>query len=156
MPTLHNIKTLFVRGKNGEFVPISAIQGRGIEEFKRTSGNGSPGSADEYTITYSDGTTDTLTIHNGRDGAMSEAEVARMIQQYFVDHPGSGGGSASVSPATKDRLGVVSVGENLTVTEEGKLSVDTTEKAEEGGVKPITSGGVYTILGNINALLAAI
>ena len=34
----------------------------------RTSGNGEPGSIDIYTITYSDGTTDSFSVYNGKDG----------------------------------------------------------------------------------------
>lgn len=42
--------------------------GRGIASILRTSGNGEPGSIDIYTITYSDGTTDSFSVYNGKDG----------------------------------------------------------------------------------------
>lgn len=38
----------------------------------------------------------------------------------------------------------------------GKLDVQTTDKMEEGNTLPITSAGVYTVVGNINALLDTI
>ena len=42
--------------------------GRGIVSIVRTSGNGAAGSTDTYTITYTDGTTSTFTVYNGKDG----------------------------------------------------------------------------------------
>lgn len=42
--------------------------GRGIVSIVRTSGDGSPGTNDTYTITYSDTSTSTYTVHNGSDG----------------------------------------------------------------------------------------
>nr|DAL39409.1 MAG TPA_asm: hypothetical protein [Caudoviricetes sp.] len=59
-------------------------------------------------------------------------------------------------PATAERLGGVKVGVWLNVAEDGTLSVDTADRAEEDNTKPITSAAVYTEIGNINALLATI
>lgn len=42
--------------------------GRGIASILRTSGDGAPGSIDTYTITYSDSSTDTFSVYNGKDG----------------------------------------------------------------------------------------
>ena len=57
--------------------------------------------------------------------------------------------------ATKESAGVIKVGENLSI-EEGVLSVETTNNAEEDNTKPMTSAGVYIQLGNINELLEKI
>lgn len=73
---------------------------------------------------------------------------------HFIPAVGEGGGV--VLPATKERLGGVKVGENLSVTKDGVLSVDTTDSAEQDNTKPITSAGVNLVVGNINALLAII
>lgn len=51
--------------------------------------------------------------------------------------------------------GGYAIGDGLKV-ENGKLSVDTATAAEQDNTKPITSGAVYTTVGNINALLATI
>lgn len=59
-------------------------------------------------------------------------------------------------PATTGTLGGVIVGDNLLVTEEGVLSVDVANDAEEDNTRPITAAAVYTEIGNINALLATI
>lgn len=43
--------------------------GIGIDSITRTSGDGSPGTTDTYTITYSDSTTSTFDVYNGADGS---------------------------------------------------------------------------------------
>ena len=50
---------------------------------------------------------------------------------------------------------VSEIGEGLKV-DGGKLVVDTTDTIEQGNIKPVTSAAVYTVVGNINALLASI
>lgn len=42
--------------------------GRGIVSIDRTSGDGSPGTTDIYTITYDDESTDEFSVYNGADG----------------------------------------------------------------------------------------
>lgn len=42
--------------------------GAGIQSVQRTAGDGSPGTADTYTITLTNGTTSTFTVYNGADG----------------------------------------------------------------------------------------
>ena len=42
--------------------------GRGIKSVSRTSGDGTPGTSDTYTITYTDLTTSTFIVYNGKDG----------------------------------------------------------------------------------------
>lgn len=61
-----------------------------------------------------------------------------------------------VTPATAEKLGVIKVGNNLEITKDGVLSVTTTNDAEEDNTRPITSAGVYTQVGNIEILLAAL
>lgn len=48
------------------------------------------------------------------------------------------------------------VDENTLRLEDGVLSVNTTDRMEADNTQPITSAGVYTQVGNINALLATI
>lgn len=59
-------------------------------------------------------------------------------------------------PATTERLGVVQIGENLKITAEGVLSVDTATEVEQDNTKPITSAAVHTEIGNIDILLKTI
>ena len=55
--------------------------GNGIDNIVRTSGDGSPGTTDTYTITYTDATTDTFTVYNGAngEGAGSVTSVAMSV-----------------------------------------------------------------------------
>ena len=46
----------------------TGADGRGIVSIIRTDGDGSAGTIDTYTITYTDLTTSTFTIYNGKDG----------------------------------------------------------------------------------------
>ena len=48
---------------------LHILDGRGIVSITRTTGNGTSGSTDTYTISYSDGTTSYFTVYNGKDGA---------------------------------------------------------------------------------------
>lgn len=57
--------------------------------------------------------------------------------------------------ATQTQAGVIKVGDNLDIND-GVISVQTTNNAEEDNTKPMTSAGVYTQLGNINVLLSKI
>ena len=59
-------------------------------------------------------------------------------------------------PATTTTLGGIIVGDDLLITEEGRLSVDKANAVEGDNTKPITAAAVYTEIGNINALLATI
>jgi hypothetical protein len=47
---------------------VDGADGRGITSITRTVGDGSPGTTDTYTITYTDETTDEFTVYNGADG----------------------------------------------------------------------------------------
>lgn len=48
---------------------LRILDGRGIVSITRTTGNGTSGSTDIYTIMYSDNTTSVFTVYNGKDGA---------------------------------------------------------------------------------------
>lgn len=63
---------------------------------------------------------------------------------------------AEVLPATTTTIGGIIVGENLSITEEGVLSVNVANAAEEDNTRPITSAAVFAEVGNINVLLSTI
>ena len=48
-------------------VGTPGVPGRGILSFERISGDGSPGSNDVYRVSYTDGTHQDITIHQGED-----------------------------------------------------------------------------------------
>lgn len=64
--------------------------------------------------------------------------------------------TGSIGYATKDKAGTIKVGDNLKISEDGVLSVDTTDTAQQDNTKPMTSAGVYTLAGNIEVLLATL
>jgi len=59
-----------LRGPAGAVGPTGAtgIAGASVDTVVRTTGDGSAGTTDTYTITYSDATTSTFTVYNGADG----------------------------------------------------------------------------------------
>jgi len=61
-----------VAGKPGE-------DGRGIVSIIRTSGDGSPGTTDTYTITYTDATTSTFAVYNGADGTSGGGDMLKSV-----------------------------------------------------------------------------
>ena len=68
MPTLNNLNVVFIRDRDGNFTPINGFigsPGRGIVSIERTSGDGSPGTVDTYTITYTDSNISTFNVTNG-------------------------------------------------------------------------------------------
>ena len=73
-------------------------------------------------------------------GEVDPAAVQKIVDDYLKANPPS----------------PVKAGNGLSMAEDGTLSVDTADKAEKDNAKPITSAGVYTEIGNINALLATI
>ena len=64
--------------------------------------------------------------------------------------------TAALPMASDEILGGVKVGKNLKIDENGVLSVDTVTEVMQDNTKPITSGAVYTEVGNIEALLKAL
>lgn len=54
--------------------------------------------------------------------------------------------------ATREQLGMIIVGDNLLVTEDGVLSVDTADVAEPNNTKPITSQGRAQAVGTFERI----
>ena len=69
---------------------------------------------------------------------------------------GDPGESGTSIPATTQDLGGIIVGDDLTITNEGRLSVLKANAVEEDNTRPITAAAVYVEVGNINALLQTI
>lgn len=78
------------------------------------------------------------------DNQISEEAFEKAFEEYFSDNPNT----LAKSIPTDD---------TLKVTEDGKLSVNTTnEIIQEDNTLPVTAGAVYKQIGNINALLETI
>lgn len=77
-----------------------------------------------------------------------EREIRELVEQ--------GGGEISLKDipiASTETAGLVKVGENLEITEDGTLNVLTADNAQEDNTRPITAAAVYAQVGNIDALL---
>jgi hypothetical protein len=63
-----NISKLEIAQPAQTVVKLATAPGRGVTDISRTAGNGSSGTTDTYTITYSDSSTSTFNVYNGLDG----------------------------------------------------------------------------------------
>lgn len=71
--------------------------GKGIVSIVRTAGDGSPGTTDTYTVTYTDNNTKEIPIYNGKDGA----GTGDMLKEtYDADGDGVVDNSAKVNNHT--------------------------------------------------------
>lgn len=76
--------------------------GRGIVSIERTAGDGSPGSVDTYTITYTDNTTNTFNVKNG-----TEITVSNTVTETETN-PVSGSAVASyVTTELEKAIGII-------------------------------------------------
>lgn len=73
-------------------------------------------------------------------------KAKQMIDEHIRDLP----------VATEETLGAVKVGDGLSITQDGKLSVHCADSAEEGNLLPISSSAVDTEVEKINKKLAAV
>lgn len=63
-------------GKDGSVGPMGPVgpAGRGIVSIRKTSGDSTSGTTDTYTIKYTDDSTSTFNVYNGKDGSTTEIE----------------------------------------------------------------------------------
>ena len=85
------------------------------------------------------------------DLADLETEAKNNLVAAINEAAQTGSGSA-----TAEKLGLVRIGKNLTITKDGVLSVDTADAVEKDNTKPVTSAAVHVEIGNIEVLLAAL
>lgn len=90
----------------------------------------------------------------GRDGADGYGGAVVNGSKLTLTSAEEAGGK--VEPATTEKLGGIIVGDNLTITEEGRLSVDTATEPEADNTRPITAAAVQASIGNIEVLLQTI
>lgn len=119
--------------RGSEVQTMDIMDGVGIAGIEKTA---TIDNVDEYTITMTDGSSYTFTVTNGSGGG--------------------GGSSADVPIASEAVAGIVRVGENLKISADGVLSVDTATAVEEDNTRPVTSAAVQTTVGNIEILLKTI
>lgn len=84
-----------------------------------------------------------FTPGGGGGSTVTDEQIQEAVEKYFEENPIPGGGTAFEIDETLSLKG-------------GVLSVKTTSEMEEDNTLPITSAGVYTVVGNIEALLGTI
>lgn len=87
------------------------------------------------------------------DGSGSPADPTDDVYNQIMEKLNALDGA---TPATAEKLGLVRIGENLKITKDGVLSVDTANAVEKDNTKPVTSAAVHVEIGNIEVLLAAL
>lgn len=87
---------------------------------------------------------------SGETEEISQEQLEAAVKQYFDKNP------LTIPAMSADTLGGAKVGDNLKMSEDGHLSVDTADTAEEDNTKPITAAAVHVVLGNIEAILDTI
>lgn len=82
------------QGATGDAGP-QGEKGVGIQSIERTAGDGSPGTADTYTITLTDGSTEAFAIYNGADGTSFTVKGRyETLEALEAAHPAGSEGEA--------------------------------------------------------------
>lgn len=92
---------------------------------------------------------------SSRPGGYFTPQDVCNIQSFWLAAAADTGTPEAVLLDTQSYSGNYTAGNNIDITN-GVISVITTNAAVEDGTRPITSGGVYTIVGNIEAILQTI
>ena len=87
-------------------------------------------------------------------GAFTPSNIYSVESFWFAAAADSGTPEAALLSVQSD-TGSYIAGDNIDITD-GVISVLTTNSVTEDGTRPITSGGVYNIVGNIEAILQTI
>ena len=66
-------------GSTVDLGEVVGPDGSSIQSIERTSGTGSPGTTDTYTVTLTNGDTTTFQVYNGKDGSGSVGVTATLI-----------------------------------------------------------------------------
>lgn len=94
-------------------------------------------------------------IYTNGGGEQSTIDHSELINRELNDqHPINA--IQGLSDALQNKLDKNNLGDNLEITDEGKLQVKMAAKMEKDNTLPISSAEVFTQVGNINALLHTI
>ena len=111
----------------------------------------------DYVFTPPDQTT--LAELSGRLDRIEETQdpdaIKNAVDDYLAQNPPSGG-ITEIPIATRDTIGGIKIGDNLLISDDGVLSVETATAVEADNTLPITSAAVNTTVGNIETLLRKI
>ena len=80
----------------------------------------------------------------------SKEQIAALVNTYLEKHP------LAIPPMRADVLGGAKLGENLKMSEDGRLCVDTADTADATDIRPITAAAVHSLVGDIGSMLDAL
>lgn len=122
-PENHNV--LWVDTSDDTNIPGQpGPSGRGIADVSQTAGDGTPGTVDTYTITYTDGTTSTFAVRNGTDGddyELNDDDIQEIARQAAELVEKVMGGEEYAKMPTFEQIMLVANGqtEGVSITSEG-------------------------------------
>lgn len=128
--------------------------GRGIKSIVRTSGTGAAGTTDTYTITYTDDTTSTFTVYNGKNGTNGKDGTTPHIGangNWFIGETDTGVAAGGSDITVDNELSTESENpvQNKVITQEfqafGQAAAEFNSRLntlEQGGIGGGGSGGV--------------
>ena len=125
--------------ENSQNIELTEIENNIEEKLSFQNEEKIPVGFGETTVVYQNGTFEHDKLKN---------------RDYENQHP-----IKSITGLSKELESVIkeeNIGSNLSLDENKKLNVLTTNNAEEDNTKPLTSAGAFTILGNIDVLLKTI
>lgn len=126
--------------------PEAGDDGRGIVSIARTAGDGSPGTTDTYTITYTDGGTDFLTVYNGKNGNDGTTPHIGANGNWYIGDTDTGKPSRGADGATPTigenghwYLGDIDTGKQSRGEDGTSVTVESvTESTAPGGSNAVT------------------
>lgn len=130
---------------------IDAINEEGLKQVSEIEKKGKEFAdkiPDDYDALKED--VNTLKQELANVGKPTDEQISTAVREYLSGNPVfNEEKDPTVSEWAKKELGT-----GLTISYDGKLTVDIAESVEEDNTKPVTSGAVYTVLGNIETLLS--
>ncbi len=139
-----NAKLYIKNGENWEYLSdLSGFTGVGVQSIELTNGNHAPGTTDTYTITLTDGRTQTITVYNGADGKGAGDFMASGAVAMTGNLQMGGNRVTNVGAPTADDDAV----RKADLTEAIKnVKITTDATPTQGSKNPVESGGVFTAL----------
>lgn len=133
------------RGDTGETGPQGET-GNGISDISRTSGDGSAGTADTYTVTMTDGSSYSFTVYNGSDGTSFVVKGRYdTLAALQAAHPtGNAGDAWAVGTSESNRIYLWDV-DAASWKDIGSLQGPAGPQGETGATPELTIGEVTTL-----------
>lgn len=133
---------------------VKGDTGSSISKIERTSGTGTPGTTDTYTITMSDGGAYTFQVYNGADGIGAGDFMASGAEPMMGDIQMSGNRVTGLGAPIDDGDAVRKVDlKDLTVTTDAVPTRGSTNPVQSGGVLDALAKKQDTISGSVGQIV---